>query len=90
MSTRVLMIGLDGATFDLIDPWVSGGGSYGASRASLPHLARLLDEGACGKLRSTVPAATFPAWTSLVISNSPGSRVSLPIPAKRPFPHMRG
>ncbi|MFC2029897.1 alkaline phosphatase family protein [Chloroflexota bacterium] len=72
MSSRVLMIGLDGATFDLIDPWVSDGGSHGASRSSLPHLARLMGSGAWGRLRSTVPPATFPAWTSLMTGVNPG------------------
>lgn len=62
MPTRLLVIGLDGATFDLIEPW----------RDDLPHLARLMDQGAWGPLRSTVPPATFPAWTSLMTGVNPG------------------
>lgn len=58
------MLGLDGATFDLIEPWVADG--------SLPHLARLMAEGTWGRLRSTVPPATFPAWTSLMTGVNPG------------------
>jgi predicted AlkP superfamily phosphohydrolase/phosphomutase len=64
MPTRVLILGLDGATFDLIEPWAADG--------SLPHLARLMAEGAWGRLRSTVPPATFPAWTSLLTGVNPG------------------
>ena len=58
------MIGLDGATLDLIGPW--------AAEGRLPVLAGLLERGAWGRLRSTVPAATFPAWTSLVTGVNPG------------------
>ena len=72
MSSRVLMLGLDGATFDLIEPWVSDVDSSCASGPSLPNLARLMDAGAWGALRSTVPHATFPAWTSLMTGVNPG------------------
>src|SRR5690349_23169584 len=63
-ATPLLVIGLDGATLDLIHPWVAAG--------ELPALGALLASGAWGKLRSTVPAATFPAWTSLVTGVNPG------------------
>ena len=62
MPARVLIIGLDGATFDLIEPWTD----------SLPCLARLMDQGSWGRLRSTLPPATFPAWTSLMTGVNPG------------------
>jgi predicted AlkP superfamily phosphohydrolase/phosphomutase len=62
MPARVLVVGLDGATFDLIEPW----------KEELPHLARLMDKGAWGPLRSTVPPVTFPAWTSLMTGVNPG------------------
>jgi predicted AlkP superfamily phosphohydrolase/phosphomutase len=62
MPCRLLIIGLDGATFDLIEPWAG----------DLPHLARLTAEGSWGRLRSTVPPATFPAWTSLMTGTNPG------------------
>src|SRR5262245_31755917 len=61
---RVLMIGLDGATFDLILPWVEAG--------KLPAFARILSGGAWGPLKSTVPPMTFPAWTSLMTGKNPG------------------
>ena len=64
MHAPLVVIGLDGATLDLIGPWVADG--------SLPHLAGLLARGAWGRLRSTIPAATFPAWTSLVTGVNPG------------------
>ena len=61
---RLLVIGLDGASLDLIHPWAAAG--------RLPVLARLMGTGAWGPLRSTIPAATFPAWTSLVTGVNPG------------------
>jgi predicted AlkP superfamily phosphohydrolase/phosphomutase len=40
--SKVFVFGLDGATFDLILPWVREG--------KLPHLSRLLAEGSWGPL----------------------------------------
>jgi predicted AlkP superfamily phosphohydrolase/phosphomutase len=60
----LLVIGLDGATLDLVLPWAASG--------RLPVLAGLLARGAWGRLRSTVPAASFPAWTSLATGVNPG------------------
>ncbi len=64
MGAPLLVIGLDGATLDLVGPWVAAG--------RLPALAALMARGVWGPLRSTVPAATFPAWTSLVTGVNPG------------------
>jgi predicted AlkP superfamily phosphohydrolase/phosphomutase len=61
---KVLVIGLDGATFDLIKPW--------AEQGHLPTLARLLEEGAHGSLHSTLPPMTAPAWTSFATGVNPG------------------
>jgi predicted AlkP superfamily phosphohydrolase/phosphomutase len=61
---KVLVVGLDGATFDLIKPWVEAG--------YLPTLRRLMAEGAHGSLRSTVPPMTGPAWTSFATGVNPG------------------
>ena len=64
MISRMIVVGLDGATFDLIKPWVAAG--------KLPTFARLLAEGAHGELRSTLPALTPPAWTSAATGKNPG------------------
>jgi predicted AlkP superfamily phosphohydrolase/phosphomutase len=64
MPARVLLVGLDGATFDLIEPWAVSG--------DLPHLAHVIESGTWGRLRSTTPPATFPAWTSLMTGVNPG------------------
>lgn len=64
MTHRFWLIGLDGATFDLILPWAEAG--------ELPHLAGLLQEGAWGPLASTVPPVSLPAWTTLMTGANPG------------------
>ena len=61
---RIFMIGWDGATFDLIWPWIAEG--------KLPAIARLIEEGVHGELRSTMPPWTFPAWTSFMTGKNPG------------------
>ena len=60
----LLILGLDGATLDLVEPWIAEG--------HLPNLARLRGAGAWGRLASTVPAATFPSWTSFMTGVNPG------------------
>lgn len=61
---KILVLGLDGATFDLIKPWAAAG--------YLPTLKRIMDEGAHGSLRSTTPPMTGPAWTSFATGVNPG------------------
>src|ERR687898_24730 len=65
MRRRALLIGLDGATFDVLDPLMEQG--------AMPVLRRFIGSGARATLRSTVPALTPPAWTSLVTGRGPGS-----------------
>jgi predicted AlkP superfamily phosphohydrolase/phosphomutase len=65
MSLRkVFVLGLDGATYDLLKPW--------ADEGVLPNMGRLLAEGAWGELRSTIPPMTGPAWTSFMTGKNPG------------------
>lgn len=61
---KLFLLGLDGATFDLIDPWVEQG--------RLPNLARLLQEGARAPLRSVIPPFTPVAWGTLMTGVNPG------------------
>src|SRR4051794_34953860 len=60
----LLILGLDGATLDLVEPWVADG--------TLPNLGRLIGAGAWGRLASTIPAATFPSWTTFMTGVNPG------------------
>lgn len=63
-APRTLIIGLDGATFDVIRPL--------ASRGYLPTLARLMTEGAHGSLRAWPNMNSAAAWSSIVTGYNPG------------------
>jgi len=63
-SGRLLIIGLDGATFDLIRPWAAAG--------HLPNIARLLAEGVSAPLRSVPNMNSAPAWSSFATGLNPG------------------
>lgn len=63
-KTKVLVIGFDGATFDIIEPMVKAG--------KLPTFARLMKEGAWGNMRSTILPVTPPAWASFMTGKNPG------------------
>ena len=58
------MVGLDGATFDLMAPWVSEG--------LLPTLARLMEDGCWGELRSVIQPYTAQAWSSFITGKNQG------------------
>ena len=62
---RVLVLGLDGATFDVIEPLARAG--------RLPNLSKLMEEGASGVLESTLPPVTIPAWISMMTGKNPGA-----------------
>jgi len=61
---KTAIIGLDGATFDIIRPLVDAG--------RLPVLARLMREGASAPLRSTILPNSFPGWPSCTTGTSEG------------------
>lgn len=61
---RVIILGLDGATFDLIKPFVSQG--------ELPNIKKLMEEGTSGNLKSVVPPMSPPAWTSFMTGKNQG------------------
>lgn len=61
---RVVVVGLDGATWDLIKLWVDEG--------ELLTFKKLVENGVYGNLESTLPPVTGPAWTSFVTGKNPG------------------
>ncbi|MEM7331426.1 MAG: alkaline phosphatase family protein [Chloroflexota bacterium] len=61
---KLLTIALDGATLDLLKPWLADG--------ELPHLAELFEKGASGTLNSTIPWATPTAFASFATGTNPG------------------
>ena len=64
IKRKVAVFGLDGITFDLIQPWLDEG--------RLPNLARLLADGASGRLRSYIPPVSASAWVSFFTGANPG------------------
>jgi predicted AlkP superfamily phosphohydrolase/phosphomutase len=62
--SRTVLLGLDGATFTVLDPLMRDG--------VMPFLADFVSAGARGDLQSVIPALTPPAWTSLTTGRSPG------------------
>ena len=61
---RTLVVGFDGATPQLLFPWARSG--------QLPVLGRLLEASQWGRLRSTLPPMTLPAWSSFLTGAGPG------------------
>jgi predicted AlkP superfamily phosphohydrolase/phosphomutase len=64
VNTRTLLLGLDGATFTVLEPLMRDG--------VMPFLREFVASGASGELQSVIPALTPPAWTSLTTGRSPG------------------
>jgi predicted AlkP superfamily phosphohydrolase/phosphomutase len=61
---RVLVIGLDGATFTVLDPLMKKG--------YLPNLSSLIENGVHGVLQSTMPPFSAQAWASFMTGKNPG------------------
>jgi tetratricopeptide (TPR) repeat protein len=59
----VIFVGLDGADWQLLDRYMAAG--------SMPHLARLLAEGAGGALETIHPPLSPIVWTSMMTGVSP-------------------
>ncbi|MFQ5797731.1 MAG: alkaline phosphatase family protein [bacterium] len=64
MGDKVLVICLDGATFDLLRPWIEAG--------RLPTLKYFVEKGVSGELESVIPPITAPAWASFMTGKNPG------------------
>jgi predicted AlkP superfamily phosphohydrolase/phosphomutase len=55
---KVIVIGLDGVSFDILRPWLNQG--------RLPNLQHLMDTGVSTPMTSVPPVHTASAWTSLM------------------------
>ena len=64
MRYRTLILGLDGATFDVIDPLLA--------RGTMPALGALAARGVRAPLRSTCPPVSAPAWVTFLTGKQPG------------------
>ncbi|UCG80863.1 MAG: alkaline phosphatase family protein [Desulfobacterales bacterium] len=61
---KVFVLGLDGATFDIIDPLIAGG--------RLPNLESLIQQGCGCQLLSTIHPFSAQAWSSFMTGMNPG------------------
>ncbi len=64
MTRRVFLLGLDGASWNVLDRMMAVG--------AMPNLARLCREGARATLESTIPPITPVAWLTLMTGCNPG------------------
>lgn len=64
MGTKVLVIGLDGATPELVERWIE--------EDKLPNLKQIMQRGAYGKLKSVYPPISPAAWTTFATGYNPG------------------
>ena len=61
---KVFVLGIDGATFDIINPMIEEG--------KLPNLAKMVRTKAYGDLTSTIPPNSSVAWTSFATGKNAG------------------
>jgi len=64
MSNKLLVIGLDGASFNVLDPLIESG--------HLPNIAKLIAGGSRANLETTFPPITAVAWSSFMTGKNPG------------------
>jgi len=72
----LLIIGLDGADWRILDPWLADG--------SLPTLARLKSQGAWGNLTSTIRPESSIAWTTFATGVNAGKHGIFGFMAQQP------
>jgi len=65
MCEKVLIIGIDGASWDLLNPWISTN--------KLPTMKKIMKLGSIGILKSTIPCITIPAIPSMLTGMNPGN-----------------
>lgn len=63
-NNKCIVIGLDGATFELMNPLIGKG--------KLTTIKKMMEEGVHGVLKSTIPPLTGPAWVSFATGKNPG------------------
>jgi len=64
MDSKLLVIGLDGASFNVLDALIEKG--------YLPNLAALIQRGSRANLETTFPPITAVAWSSFMTGKNPG------------------
>jgi predicted AlkP superfamily phosphohydrolase/phosphomutase len=72
VTVKTLFIGMDGATFTVLNDLTAAVAAGGEAGPVMPFFARILREGCRAKLRSTPNPLTPPAWVSLMTGRGPG------------------
>ncbi len=73
---KVIVLGLDGGTWDLLGPWMADG--------LMPNLARLVREGTSGSLDPMHTPCFFPGWASAMTGKNPGKHGMFALTAPGP------
>ena len=60
-ENKVLVIGLDGASFNILNPLIEEG--------RMPTIKKIINEGVSGILKSVIPIHSMSAWTSFMTGN---------------------
>jgi predicted AlkP superfamily phosphohydrolase/phosphomutase len=76
MANRVLVVGWDGADWEILDPLLAAG--------DLPNLAALAERGARGVARSVAPSHSWAAWPSFLTGVDPAGHGVFDILEHRP------
>jgi len=63
-QNKVLLIGLDGVPWDVLNPLVKEG--------IMPNVKKIISEGASGELESIMPPVTGPSWLAMATGLNPG------------------
>lgn len=61
---KLIVVGLDGAHWELIQPWIQEG--------SLPNIEKIVQSGVWGDMLSCFPPVTFPNWKCYSTGKNPG------------------
>jgi predicted AlkP superfamily phosphohydrolase/phosphomutase len=61
---RTVVFGIDGAHFELIEPWIEAG--------KLPNIEQVIETGVTADLESVLPPVTSPNWKAYATGKNPG------------------
>jgi predicted AlkP superfamily phosphohydrolase/phosphomutase len=81
MVGKVVVIGLDGADWRILQPYLDQG--------MMPNLAQLIEAGIHGDLRSTIPTNSSVAWNTFMTGRNPGKHGVYDFTQRAPYDPTR-